>query len=300
MNKQPSILYPTLAALLSVVIFSTSGLCIKALDLEALSISVLRTFFAIIFFVSYLAWQKKLQGAFELNRTGWFVAIAYAYTMTSFCVAMKLTTAANTIFLQYTMPAWVLVGGAIWLKESITLGRAVSVLLCLVGMVLFFQGELQPNDWLGNIIALSSGFSFACLTLCLRVHREQNQLAPIMIGNMIVVATNLPLVLWLYPNEVSNIMHSSVLAWSSLIWLGFVQIGVAYILFTYALRWLPAIEVSILSLLEPVLNPLWVFLFLDEVPSQWALIGGAIIILSVLIRAFTIAESKPPEVTESS
>lgn len=297
MNNQPSVIYPTIAALLSVVIFSTSGLCIKALELEALSISISRSSFAIVFFILYLAWQNKLRNAFQLNGVGWVVAISYAYTMTSFCVAMKLTTAANTIFLQYTMPAWVLIGGAIWLKESITPGRIISVLLCLAGMVLFFQGELQPNDWLGNIIALSSGFSFAILTLCLRVHRDQNQLAPIMVGSIIVVISNSILVLWQYPNEFSNILNSSPLAWSSLIWLGFVQIGVAYILFTYALRWLPAIEVSILSLLEPVLNPLWVFLFLDEVPSQWALIGGGIIILSVLIRAFTISESNPQEVS---
>lgn len=300
MNTHPNVLLPTLAAMLSVVIFSSSGLCIKALNLEALSISFMRSFIAILFFVVYLGWKSQLKDVYQLRPAGWAAAIAYALTLSTFCVAMKLTTAANTIFLQYTMPAWVLIGGAIWLKESITVGRIVSVGICLIGMIMFFQGELQPNDWLGNITALSSGFCFAVLTLCLRAESEQNPLASVLAGNLITVITNVAIVVWLYPNEMNHIVNLSPLAWASLIWLGVVQIGVAYILFTYALRWLPAIEVAILSLLEPVLSPLWVFLFLGEQPGGWALVGGAVIILSVLIRAFSIAENKPEEALKTT
>ncbi len=298
MMKQQRLFVPTLCALLAVVVFSTSGLCIKAIPLESLSISLLRSAMAVVFFSLYFLVQGRFTEAFRIRPLGWVIAVAYTVTLTLFCVSMKLTTAANTIFLQYTMPAWVLIGGAIWLKERVTVSRVLSILVCLAGMLLFFQGEIQAHDWYGNLTALLSGFSFAVMTLCLRVEREQNPLSTILLGNILTVATNVPLVLWLYPEQFPLIFESSWPAWGAIVWLGCFQIGVAYILFTTALRWLPAIEVAILSLLEPVLNPFLVLIFLGEVPSNWAISGGIVIMLSVLIRAFSITERKAKEAVE--
>lgn len=288
--KSKETVLATAAALGSVLLFSTGGLFIKLIPLNALTISGFRSLLAALFFAAVLSRRGGFRAGLRLSPTGWAAAFAYALVVTLFVAANKLTTAANVIFLQYTMPAWVLIGGALWLGERVTPGRLASVVFCLAGMALFFQGGLKQDDWLGNSFALLSGFFFAVMTLCLRMERDGNQRGAVFMGNVITAVSNLALTAILWPSDFGRL--NDLRMWGGLLWLGIFQVGLAYVFFTAALKHLPAIEVAILSLLEPILNPMWVFLSIGETPSGWAMAGGGIILSSVLIRA-VVAEEAP-------
>ncbi|MGC9329295.1 MAG: DMT family transporter, partial [Candidatus Hinthialibacter sp.] len=170
--RKTTIWGPTLAALGAVLLFSTGGLCIKSLPISSLAIAGLRSLAAAAFLGIYLYRRSPRHWAPRISRTGMIGAVGYFVMTICYVVSMKLTTAANAIFLQYTMPAWVLIGGAIWLGESITLGRIASIVLSLIGMALFFQDELTAQQWDGNIMALLSGFGYAVVALALRKDRD--------------------------------------------------------------------------------------------------------------------------------
>lgn len=296
------LLGPTLAALASCLLFSTGGLAIKEIDLPALPLAGFRASIATLFLWAFLTRQAGAGSVTRLGRYGWIGAGSYLVMTVCFVASTKLTTAANAIFLQYTMPAWVLVGGALWLGESITLGRCLTIALSLVGMFFFFLGELRPEDWQGNMIALLSGVSFAVVTLSFRKDRDHRPINAVFWGNALTAILLVPISLLLIPDTLPAL--ASLRNWLGLLWLGIFQMGVAYIFFVTALKYLPAIEVAILSLIEPVLNPTWVFLFNGETPSSGAVWGGALILLSVFSRIFlreeTAGEEGGVEIEEQS
>ncbi len=279
---QKKLLGPTLAALTAVLLFSTGGLCIKRLDLSALAIAGFRSMVSAIFIGLYLAHRSRLYKLPRISRTGWLAVVGYAVMTTTYVISMKMTTAANAIFLQSTMPAWVLVGGFIWLRESITVSRITTIAFCTFGMMLFFIDELSPEQWQGNIIALVSGASYALLVLALRKDRHSNPTGAVFWGNAVTAILVIPTALFFFPETLS--LLSGWRTWIGLLWLGIFQIGVAYLFFVYALKYLPAIEVAIITLVEPLLNPFWVYLDIGEEPGRWAIIGGMLILLSVVIR----------------
>ncbi|MBD3266975.1 EamA family transporter [bacterium] len=278
----------TMAALGAVLFFSTGGLCVKVIEAGPLYISGMRSLVAFLFFFAVFGLQGKWREMFRLSPVGWATAVSYAMVVSMYVIANKLTTAANVIFLQYTMPAWVLIGGALFLGERVTFGRVTSIVLCLMGMIFFFQGDMEPGDWSGNVVALGAGLSFAVMTLLIRFGRKKTPLHAIMMGNLITALTNLPMALLLVPSDFYHVPEVGGMI--SILWLGIFQIGIAYICYTAALRGLPAIEVAILMLLEPILNPLLVYWEIGEVPSGWAFVGGGIIMISVLIRIIFVRE----------
>jgi len=284
---------PVLAAVVSVVLFSTGGLSIKHLTLTALPLAGLRALVAALFFACYLYRREGSSNFFQLNRYGWIAAVSYLLMTVTYVLSMKLTTAANAIFLQYTMPAWVLVGGALWLKESVTPGRLAAISLSMAGMGLFFLGDLQPRDWQGNIAALTSGLAFAILVLALRKGRDSRPLHAVFWGNALTAIVVLPIALALQPDCFAPMKTFG--AWSVLLWLGLFQIGVAYLFYVFALKHIPAFEVALISLIEPILNPTWVFLAKGEQPSYWAYWGGALIVVSVLFRTFSRGDIQSDE-----
>src|SRR5207253_3249172 len=155
----------------------------------------------------------------------------------------------------------------------------VTVAACVAGMSLFFVGKLRPQDVSGNLFALASGVCFALFFLLLRHSkaRQVNRAASAIYGNLIVV-------LICAPAFYGALQHGINPAdYARLAYLGVVQIGFAYLLFTLAMaRGVRSLDAGIIGYVEPVLNPIWVFLFIGERPSGWAIIGGTIIIASVI------------------
>ncbi|HJQ85790.1 MAG TPA: DMT family transporter, partial [Candidatus Binatia bacterium] len=202
-------------------------------------------------------------------------AACYAACLTTFVVATKWTTAANAIFLQYSGVVWVLLFSPRVVGEAVGARDAAAVAAALVGMALFFAGRLDTGGRAGDLVALLSGLFFAGLILFLRRERGDGGVAAATWGNVLAAAVLLPFVA-----DVAVTPRS----WAILALLGTVQIAAAYVLFVEGIRRLPAAQASLVGMLEPVANPLWVFLFLGEAPSPLAVVGGAIVLGAVAWR----------------
>src|SRR3989440_2826094 len=277
---------PLLLVLGAAILWSTGGLFIKATHLSPLGLSFGRSLLAAI----TITIVTRREG-FGINPISAVTSILYAALLILFVLATKLTTAANAIFLQYTAPVYVLILEPLFYKEKFRARDFVTVAACIAGMSLFFVGKLRPQDVRGNLFALASGVCFALFFLLLRHSkaRQVNRAAAAIYGNLIVVLVCAPA---FFSAVQSGIGAGDVVR---IAYLGIVQIGFAYLLFTLAMaRGVRSLDAGIIGYVEPVLNPIWVFLFLGERPSGWAIIGGAIIIASVMVHMLMEGKSRKP------
>ena len=265
---------PLLLVVGAAILWSTGGLFIKATHLSAFELSFGRSLLAAI----TIAIFTRREG-FGINRISAITSLLYAALIILFVLATKLTTAANAIFLQYTAPVYVLVLEPIFYREKFRARDFFTVAFCVMGMSLFFVGKLRPEDVSGNLLALLSGICFTLFFLLMRHSkaRQVNRASSAIYGNLIAV-------LICAPAFFGAIQHGiSAGDFARIAYLGVIQIGVAYLLFTLAMaRGVRSLDAGIIGYVEPVLNPIWVFLFLGERPSGWAIVGGAIIIASVI------------------
>jgi len=275
---------PLLLVLAAAIIWSTGGLFIKWTSLSGLELSFGRSLCAAI----TVALFTRREG-FGLNRVTALASLLYAALLLLFVLATKETTAANAIFLQYTAPVYVLILEPVFYKEKFRQRDLLTVVVCVMGMSLFFVGKLRPQDVTGNLLALASGVCFACYFLLLRHSRSRdvNRASSVIYGNLLVVLIAAPAGLAV----LSNINRHDAL---SMLYLGVVQIGLAYTLFTLGMaRGIRSLDAGIVGYIEPVLNPIWVFLVLGERPSKWAVLGGLIIVSAVVVHTTVKAkESK--------
>lgn len=265
------------------LLFSTGGMVIKQCSLGAEQIASGRSLVAALFlFVCLPAGRRNWSGKSVL------VALFYGATMVIFVLANKLTTSANAIFLQDTAPLYVLLVSPWLLKERIRPADFGIMAIIMVGMSLFFFGDeaaqaTAPNPTLGNTLASISGLTWAGTIIGLRYLRtgsatRDNTAAPaIVLGNvMAFLACGYSLL---------KLRGISLADAGLLIYLGVVQIGLAYILVTRAVVYISALEASILLLLEPLINPIWSFAIHGERPGQWALVGGVVILAATTMKA---------------
>ncbi len=268
---------------LAVLLWSTGGLFIKLITLDAFSVNLGRSLFAAIT-VAVFTYKKGLR----LDKFTLLSSFLYAGTLSCFVYANKTTTAANAIFLQYTAPIYILILAPFILKEKFRFTDLITVIVCLAGMSLFFlepqseTNKLASNVFLGNIAALASGVFFGLYFILLRHPRSlknKNPALSVFYGNIIIVLLMIPIVA---SNPPAQIITNDILA---VLFLGIFQIGTAYILFTHGIAGgVRSLDASIIGFIEPLLNPVWVFLFLGETPSKWAIIGGIIIIFAVVFH----------------
>lgn len=263
-------------------LFSTGGAAIKGTALTAFQVAGFRSAVAALALLLLLPAARK--------GFGWDLlpaAFAYAGTLVCFVLATKLTTSAAAIFLQSTAPIWILLLAPLLLREPIRLADLPAVGLAAVGLGLVFLGSrdpaaTSPRPELGNLFALASGLFYALMMVTMRrLSRDaaagnDRSLAATVLGNGLAFAVTLPLAL-----PVAAVRPADVAA---ILYLGVIQIGLAYWLFSKGLKRLPALEVSLLVLLEPVLNPLWTWLAAGERPSALASLGGAVMILALAAR----------------
>jgi drug/metabolite transporter (DMT)-like permease len=259
--------------LAAALLWSTGGLFIKWTTLSGLELSFGRSLFAAI----TVALFTRHEG-FGINRLTAVASVLYAVLLLLFVLATKQTTAANAIFLQYTAPVYLLILEPLVYKEKFRSRDLMTVLVCVAGMTLFFVGKLRPQDVTGNLLALASGLCFALYVLLLRhaKARTVNRASSVIYGSLLLVIFTAPAGLAAIP----RLTQHDVLV---VLYLGVVQIGLAYTLFTVAMaRGVRSLDAGIVGYIEPVLNPIWVFLVLGEKPSGWALLGGVIIIIAVV------------------
>ncbi|HEX8710014.1 MAG TPA: DMT family transporter [Pyrinomonadaceae bacterium] len=271
---------PLLLVLAAALLWSTGGLFIKWTTLSTFELTFWRSLLAAL----TVAFFTRREG-FGLNSIGFVTSLLYAGLLLLFVVATKLTTAANAIFLQYTAPIYVLLLEPLFYKEKFRRVDIITLAACVTGMSLFFVGKLRPQDVSGNLTALASGLCFAFYILLLRHprSREVNRASSVIYGNLLLVVLTAPAglaaVRWMSAQDAGSVFY-----------LGVFQLGVAYTLFTLGMaRGVRSLDAGIVGYIEPVLNPLWVFLLLGERPSLWALAGGAIIIAAVVSHTFVSA-----------
>lgn len=264
-----------LAVIAAALLWSTGGIFIKLISLNAFQLSSLRSLFAALVFL--FLFKKKL---LDVNGFTFLNAIFYAGILIFFVMATKMTTAANAIFLQYTAPIYVLVLEPLINKTKYELINIVTIIFCFAGMVLFFVGELSPGHFEGNMIALLSGIAFAGFLIGMRKNRPEYQFSSIFYGNIIITLICLPSLLSVKEFTLSDL--------GMIAFLGIFQIGIPYVFFSYGLKRILAIEASLISMMEPVLNPVWVLIWYGEKPAFLAIVGGIIIITAISIRAFLL------------
>lgn len=272
-ERSTAVLFLVLAA----VLWSTGGVMIKTLSWDPIAILAGRSLFSSALLLIYL---RRI----PTHWTRWKVLAAVAHILTAFLFisSTKLTTATNAIFLQYTAPIYIVLLGYWLLREKPSRVDWISMLVIFSGMLLFFGDQLSLEGLHGNILAALSGLTMAIMTVALRAQKDGNPAESIFMAQLFAAIFGFPLVLkesW------------TVVNWLIILYLGIFQIGLAFVFFTRAIKHVPAIEATLVSTLEPVLNPLWVFLFIGERPGRFALIGGLIVLGGVAMNAISSARS---------
>lgn len=257
---------------LTAVLWSLGGLLIKLIPWSPAAIAGARSLFAAALMLAYC---RRLDFTWSLPRIGG--ACAYTATVILFVTATKMTTAANAIILQYTAPAFTAVLGAVFLGEKTTRSDWNTILLVFLGMGLFFLDKLSVGNIVGNILAILSGLAFSVMLIFLRYQREGNPIQSLILGNLLTAVICMPFVIGSTPGAAN---------WMLVAILGIFQLGLSYLLYSEAVKRVRALDAILVPVIEPVLNPLWVFLFIGEVPGPWAVIGGIVVLGSVTGRYF--------------
>jgi DME family drug/metabolite transporter len=259
-----------LLLVIAAVLWSTAGAAMKLCHLSGWQIGGARSLVAGSFLFLAVA-EARRRPTPLVFATG----VAYAATVTLFAMANKLTTAANAIFIQSSAPLWVLLLSPWLLRERPSRPEILAVPIYAVGLGLFFLDDLSPGQLAGNLISLVAGLAFALSIVGFRRLRERGPSA-LVIGNLISALATSPF--WLQgptPGATDIVI---------ILYLGVFQLGLAYLCFSRGVANTPALEASLLVLLEPVLNPIWTFLFAGERPGPWAILGGSIVLLATLWR----------------
>jgi len=266
-EHQKGLLFVFIAAFL----WSSGGLLIKLITISPMQISFFRCTIAAITFA--IIFRKKI---LQFNKLTFLNSVFYACVLISFVISTKLTTAANAIFLQATAPIYVLIFEPLINKTRYERINVVTIAICFIGMILFFVGKIEPGHFAGNMVALFSGLSFAAFFLGMKKNDHKYQRSSIFYGNVLVAIVCIPFLFSLQGLTFSNLWMVTVL--------GVFQIAIAYAFFASGLKRIIAVEASIISMIEPVFNPVWVFWGYGEVPAIPAIIGGLIIIGAIVVR----------------
>jgi len=262
-------------------LWSLAGLLIKLVDWNPFAIACGRSVVAAVFL---LLWIRKPKFTFSFPQLG--AAVASAATMVLFIYANKATTAANAILLQYGSPIYTAVLGAFLLKEKPRAEHWVAFAMVAGGMALFFMGDIGGGSLPGNIAAVASGLTFAAYFVFMRMQKDGSPLESNLLAHAITAVIGFVVALFMPAPQFSLKAAAAIGA------LGVFQIGLAAVLLSWGIKRVNAIQGSIITGLEPVFNPLWVFLALGEKPSPNALAGGAVIIAAVVGSSIVTARRK--------
>lgn len=265
-----------LALLGAAGLWSIGGVLIKWIDWHPMAIVGTRSAIA-----AALMWAVVRRPQFNWSRAQIAGAVTYAVTVMLYVSAVKLTTAANAILLQYTAPVWVALFGAWFLGERATRIDWLAIVLSLGGMALFFKDGLASQSLVGDLLAALSGITIAWMMLFMRRQKHAAPLESVLLGNVLAALGGAP---FLFAQPLPDAR-----GWLALIVLGVLQLGLAYVLYTYAIRHVNALEAVIILTLEPILNPIWVLLLIGERPRGWALVGGLLVLGAVTLRGVLVA-----------
>ena len=267
-NTNRGIIYIVIA----MVLFSTGGLFIKLIDANAFTITFGRALIAGLIFLPFIQWKK-----IRISKSYVMLVIAYCYLCIMFVTTTKMTTAANAIILQCTAPLWLYLFYVIVKGKKITKRDLVPRIFILLGIVAIL-GESDGGNLFGNLLALSNGIAYAFVQYNMEKDYPFSDASVIGLNNIVLCLA----ILVLLPQNLA-FSGLTVQGWLGIIFLGVFQIGVSYLFFFKGVRLISALKASIVSLLEPILNPIFVFIFVGEMPSIVSLIGFGIIFFGIFL-----------------
>ena len=268
-----------LCIVLASLCWSFGGLGIKLIPWDAMSIIGLRSLLGAVVFALFRGSVR-----IEFTKGNILAAVCLAGTTMLFVFANKLTTAAAAILLQFTAPIFIILIHLVLYGQKPKPSEAVAVSVTILGMLLFFADKLEPGNVLGNLLAIGSGLAFAGVFV-FNKRPDTNPEHALLLGFLINAVIGMPFV----PFGVT----ANPVAWGAAAFLGIVQVGLAYVFFSMGIKKTSALLACLITAMEPVLNPVWVFIVAREAPGPFAAAGGAVIFLTVLIYNIWVEKHAP-------
>ena len=273
----------TIAMIATALLWSLGGIFIKLVPWNPLAIAGLRGLIGGLVMYIYL----RIRGIKPvINKDTIKIAIALAGVCSTFVAANKLTTSANAIVIQYCAPVYVLLYIAFVQKKKLRPLDIAVVPLTILGVSLCFIGQIGKGRVVGDIIAVISGICFAAMFITSEGVSDQTRASGIMQGQFLTALIGLPVLFATRPAFTTQAIVGILV-------LGIFQIGLAYVLYSIAIKNAPLLTCSLLAVLEPLLNPVWVFLFAGENPGIWSLVGGVIVV--AVITLWYVYDAKHPQ-----
>lgn len=293
--KQPS---GAVCLALCASLWSIGGILIKLINWNPMAIAGIRS---LIGASTIIILTRRLPRFIARNKDGSFDkkgtidrfigAFAYCATMILFVVSTKMTTAANAVLLQYTEPIWIILMGRFFLDEKISLFDYIAIAGVFLGMILFFSEDLSGGNMVGNILAILSGVTFAATAIFLRRQKDGTPSDSFIIADILTFVISIPF--WFKGSEFPD--SKGIIA---LLLLGVLQMGIPSVLYSRGITRVTAVSASLITMLEPLLNPVWVLFFYNEKPSWQALAGGVVILFFVSLRV--VLTNRDRQITRKS
>ncbi|MDR1310039.1 MAG: DMT family transporter [Deltaproteobacteria bacterium] len=285
-SKRTSVFFLILAP----IIWSTSSLLIKSVGWSSWAIAGWRSLISGLFLWFCFRFVYPRDFRFDLSRANLLVALFYSLFGCLFAVSVKLTTAANAILMQYTAPIYIAFLAPLLLKERTPRRDWLFVAVMALGMSLFFMNDLEVgggrDDLLGLLAGMGGGVCWAMVVMLLKKRGADGMpLSGLVLGNFMTVMYCLPLMVtvnFLEPRDIGQVAA-----------LGLISLGLGYIFYLLAIKQVTALEAALIPAIEPLLNPTWTFLFIDEVPGAWTVVGGLVVLATVLVKAVLSAREGP-------
>ena len=253
------------------LMWSLAGFNIKMIEWSPYAIAAGRSLVAVIL----LAPMVLRKGFQKIDRYVIGGAICYAAFNYCFITSTTLTSSAIAIMMQYTAPIYVALLSWLFLRERVGWADIISVGFVFLGMIFFFLDSNSGGSLKGNIVSIFNGITFAGISIFLRLQKDGNPALSMYLGNVISAVAGLP-IMWNagMPDTISLLF----------LLLAGLLVAVSYTLYAKASTGLSALETVLIPIIYPVMNPVWVFLFLDERPGALTIVGAAVILVSVTIR----------------
>ncbi|MBQ4564242.1 MAG: EamA family transporter [Lachnospiraceae bacterium] len=265
-KEQISTLYVFMAALL----FSIGGLCVKVIPWSGITINGVRSLISVLMLSVYF---KVTGRKLTVNKSVLVGAVSMAGVTTFFCLANKLTTAANTIILQFTAPVFVILFSWLLFKERPKKLDLAACGVVFVGILFFFVDSLSAGNLLGNAVAILSGVCYAGVFM-MNTSPDADSMSSIFLGQAVCAVTQAPFIFAETQFPTTGILAVLVL--------GVFQLALAYILMAKGLEHTPAVAASLTTAIEPILNPILVAIFYKEQISSLSFVGAAIVFLGII------------------
>lgn len=255
------------------ILWSFGGVMIKSISWNGYAIAAFRSLIALTVLIPFVRHPRLPR-----NIYGILAMLCCAGLICTCVISTKRTTAANAILLQYTAPIYSMLFGCWIMKEPIRKKDILSILFLLGGMLLFLYDGLSGGRMIGNLVALLSGIFYGLMGVFMRRDPSGNPAQNVLWGNLLAFLVMLPFV------GRPELTQSNIIL---IVFMGVFQLGLPYILYSIAVRSVTSLQITLITVLEPIMNPVWVFFMEGEIPGWCTILGGIIVLATVILHERT-------------